>query len=558
MAYLSVIDRVVGLCRSSPLVSIPSSGQTARIRHRLPTIEELETRCLPVSPGTTAGFVTGMYQNVLDRAPDPAGFQFWVGQLNASASRKAVANSFWKSDERHGQFLADAYQIYLRRSPEAFGLSTWLTTMRSGLDDNQLIQAFVSSAEYQTLHRADGDFIQSLYTDLLGRDSDPVGLAGWKASLQQGMSRAVVATGFMRSTEFATLQIQVQYETRLNREGSAAEVSSWLPQNRQSGGLKDLAVSFLASNEFFQSVPGSTSLPNIALFNDATETVFQIAALRNAGDPANPAPPKRHFVANADESHQDLLNGIYPVVGMSLDDVISLSQSKDPNASKVVFFSGVHRGFLQLMARPGINSIADLRGKNIAVDTTTGYAAALFEILKQNGLEAGRDFNVVFAGATNVRYQKLLEGEFDATLLGTPFTVLAEEKGFQSLARPIDILGGYQGVVFAALRPWLATHPELARRLVSNFHSTVQWAQQPSNRPAVVSLVAQTLAPLKATASASAVADGLFGPQSEFNPNGQIRPSDAALVIQLYNSSRGGKLPADIISRIYMPIGNSP
>lgn len=514
-------------------------------------MELLEPRCLPVNPGTVAGVVTGLYQNVLDRGPDAVGLQFWAAQLNAGASRTAVAQGFWNSDERHNLLVEDAYHVFLGRASDPSGKVIALTALRAGLDERGLIQALVGSPEFQTLHPANDDFLQALYIDLLGRLADPAGFAAWEVALQRGTSRTAVIAGFLGSPEFATVRIQTLYETRLQRQGSPAEVAWWLPLAQQPHGLERVAISMLASNEFFQSSPGTTALPSLALFKDATETVFQLEALRNAADPINPAPPTRHFVANADEAHQDLLEGTYPVVAMSLDDVISLSQGNHPNAGQVVFFSGVHRGFLQLIARPGINSIADLRGKSVAVDTTTGYAAALFAILRQNGLEPGRDVNVVFAGATNVRYEKLLAGQFDATLLGTPFTVLAEQQGFQSLARPIDVLGGYQGVVFAALRPWLATHAELARRLVNHFFSSVQWAEQPSNRSAVVSLVGQTLAPLNAVAAAPTVAEALFGPSSEFNPNGRINALDVAVVLQLYNASRGGILPADAVNRIY-------
>lgn len=551
MAFVYAVTGVVRLWRS--LLRFPAP--TLHISRVSPTIEQLEPRCLPVSPGTLTGFVSGLYQTVLNRAPEPAGLQFWVGWLNAGASRIAVAQAFWNSDERYTHLVDDAYQIYLNRAPDLSGLATHLTALRSGLGGNGLIQAFVSSPEYQTLHPDNDYFMQALYTDLLGRTPDPAGLAAWKAALQQGLSRTAVVAGFIHSPEFATVEIQTQYETLLQRQGSPSEVASWLPLALQSRGQEAVAVSILASPEFFQSSPTNMTSPPVALFKDAAETVFQLADLRHAADPTNPAPPLRHFVANADEAHQDLLQGRYPVVAMSLDDVISLSQSNDPNASQVVFFGAVHRGFLQLMARPEINSIADLRGKTVAVDTTTGYAAGLFAILRENGLEPGRDVNIVFAGATNVRYEKLVAGQFDATLLGTPFTVLAKQQGFHSLARPIDLLGGYQGVVFATLRPWLATHAELARRLVNNFNSTVQWAELPSNRPAVVSLISQTLASQNAASAAPAVAEELFGPASEFNPAGQINAADVAVVIELYNASRGGALPADAFSRIYQPIG---
>ena len=72
-------------------------------------------------------------------------------------------------------------------------------------------------------------------------------------------------------------------------------------------------------------------------------------------------------------------------------------------------------------------------------------------------------FEVIYAGATNLRYDKLLRGEFEATLLGAPFTRLALRQGYNSLGTVIGALGGYQAVVFVAHRPWLAEHQEMAR-----------------------------------------------------------------------------------------------
>jgi hypothetical protein len=289
---------------------------------------------------------------------------------------------------------------------------------------------------------------------------------------------------------------------------------------------------------------------SIALFRDATETVFALADKRPAADATAPRPPSRHFVANADVAHAHCLDGTSPVVGMSLDDAIACAMSDHVNAKKVVCLAAVHRGFLKLVARSGINTVADLRGKRVAVDTDTGYAAALYEILARNGLDRRRDLTIVYAGATDLRYEKLRAGEFDATLLGTPFTVLAHRQGFRSLARVIDVLGGYQAVVLATLRPWLTANALAARQLVECFQTTFTWASRPANRPAVEVMLAELLAKPKGAAAAAQVAVELFGPASEFLPDGMVRASDAAIVVRLYNGSRGTKLPMDLMTRL--------
>ena len=119
--------------------------------------------------------------------------------------------------------------------------------------------------------------------------------------------------------------------------------------------------------------------------------------------------------------------------------------------------------------------------------------ALLFEILRRNGLERDRDFEVVYAGATNLRYEKLLRGEFDATLLGAPFTRLAMRQGYNSLGTVIDALGGYQAVVFVADRPWLAENKEMARAVASCLSETFKWASLPENREKVEAYVGEIL-----------------------------------------------------------------
>lgn len=234
---------------------------------------------------------------------------------------------------------------------------------------------------------------------------------------------------------------------------------------------------------------------------------------------------------------------------MSLDDLLDCTQSSHPNAGHLVAIAGVHRGFLQLMAREGIRSISDLKGRRVAVDTDTGYASALFEMARQAGLERGRDYEVVYAGATNLRYEQLLKGAFDATLLGAPFTRLARMAGFSALGSVITALGGYQAIVLVARRPWLEAHAPVARLAIDCLISTLAFARDPANRAFLVSCVQAALATGDA-ATAALVTDDLFGSQSEFLADGRMRDEDMQVVIDLFNRSRGARLTLSDVHRL--------
>jgi ABC-type amino acid transport substrate-binding protein len=294
---------------------------------------------------------------------------------------------------------------------------------------------------------------------------------------------------------------------------------------------------------------GTGQTPEVALFRDATEVLFAVAERRRAADPGAPWVPRRHFVKDADEAHRIAFEGPNPIVGMSLDDLLDCSRSSHPNSGQLRAFTGVHRGFLSLMAAPEIRSVGDLKGKRVAVDTDTGYASALFEILRRKGLERSRDFEVVYAGATNRRYEKLLRGEFDATLLGAPFTRLAMRQGYRSLGTVIEALGGYQAVVLVARRPWLAANKDLAQAVASCLSETFRWACLPENRETVIAYVSEILGGLDRPA-AQQVARDLFGPMSEFLPDGRMRPEDTAVVVDLFNASRGTALTQETVTKL--------
>src|SRR6478735_8707243 len=97
-------------------------------------------------------------------------------------------------------------------------------------------------------------------------------------------------------------------------------------------------------------------------------------------------------------------------------------------------FMGGDGGFISIVAAPTITSVKELKGRTVSVDAmTTGFAFVLRELVTRSGL-AEADVTFVRAGGTANRYRDLVAGKHDATLPRTPFELLAEARGYHTIA----------------------------------------------------------------------------------------------------------------------------
>ena len=98
------------------------------------------------------------------------------------------------------------------------------------------------------------------------------------------------------------------------------------------------------------------------------------------------------------------------------------------------------------------------------------------------------DVTYVRAGGTLARYRDLLAGKHDATLLRTPFELLARQRGFRELA-DAESLGAYQGTVGAARRAWAASHEKELIGFLRAYRSGVDWLYDRANRDLVEAML---------------------------------------------------------------------
>ncbi|MEM9130710.1 MAG: DUF4214 domain-containing protein [Actinomycetota bacterium] len=187
------------------------SGMTLDdVSQALATSAEFRTRYGSLSD---AAFVTQIYANVLGRSPDSAGLAHWTDTLGAGASRGAVMVGFSESSEFVGATesvvddvdaagpVARLYKAYFRRDADRDGLRYWIG---SGLSYAAVSDAFAASEEFQATYGSltDEQFVELVYTNVLGRSPDAAGRSYWVGQLGRGTPRGAAMLGFSESPEF--------------------------------------------------------------------------------------------------------------------------------------------------------------------------------------------------------------------------------------------------------------------------------------------------------------------------------------------------------------------
>ena len=195
-------------------------------------------------------WVYSLYADLLGRAPDAGGLDFWIGQLDAGQSLQSVANGFLQSQEYGTNIITGLYQQLLSRAPDPAGLAGWVNTMEGGTALQQIILGFCDSAEYQGNNPLPAEFVESLYQRLLARASDPAGKQGWIDALNAGRGAPDVINGFLGSQEYCNNRVTDLYLTLLGRQPDAAGLAGWVASMAGGTAFQQIQLGFLTSVEY--------------------------------------------------------------------------------------------------------------------------------------------------------------------------------------------------------------------------------------------------------------------------------------------------------------------
>lgn len=239
----------------------------------------------------------------------------------------------------------------------------------------------------------------------------------------------------------------------------------------------------------------------------------------------------------------NLIDKKFDIAVTAIDNVIAYMENQGEGATTfradLTVFMGGDNGFLSLVAAPNIKSVADLKGRAISVDAlTTGYAFVLLDLLKRGGLKKD-DYRIEKAGGVLGRYEALRDKKHDATILITPFEIMAKANGMNVLQSAIDVYGNYQGLVAAGRREWVQANPGLVESYIRGTVAGVDFLRDPKNKVEAIAILRKNLPQMTPELAEQSYAV-MAGPKG-FTPKAKLDLKGIRRVIALRNEYGEGK-----------------
>jgi len=269
-------------CSPTTFTTVGSQQITVTYSNKTTTFT-VEVKESPKGLTPIGQFVTRLYQNVLGRAPDAAGLNYWYDNLasHALTGAQATANFFLCSEFINKNvddttLLTILYKTCMNRNPDDAGLAYWKGIMAKGWSRKYILNQFMISNEFKSICASYGiipgsitlrnselkpgvtAFVSRLFTTFMNRTADSAGLDYWTGQIiLKGLSPKTIATSFVNSAEFQSKNLgNVQYVTSLyngllGRAPDTAGLNYWVGQiNANPAARKTLLNQFLASSEF--------------------------------------------------------------------------------------------------------------------------------------------------------------------------------------------------------------------------------------------------------------------------------------------------------------------
>ena len=147
----------------------------------------------------------GGYSQTLTESPLGSSYWRMRGYYNYRYSYQSyeIVGSYWVYRQvkvyyyswyalSNREYVKSLYNRILGREPEPGGWDGWTSLLNIGYSRTWVRDQFYASYEFQwrQIYLSNRDFTISLYREILGRDPEPAGLAGWLNYLNSGGSRA--------------------------------------------------------------------------------------------------------------------------------------------------------------------------------------------------------------------------------------------------------------------------------------------------------------------------------------------------------------------------------
>ena len=247
--------------------------------------------------------------------------------------------------------------------------------------------------------------------------------------------------------------------------------------------------------------------------------------------------------------------GDFDIAMTAVDNVIAYveGQGEVPllQPADFVVFMGGAPSIPSLTTVPEITDYQDLKSKTLAVDAmTTGYAFVLFDLLRRHGVTRA-EYNVESLGGTTARWQAMQQRKVAATILTSPFDLMAARDRFRVLDYAKDVYGHYEQSVATTRRAWAASNGTKLIAFVKGYVAAVEWLRNPSNSEEAITTIGKYFPQLPADL-APALYENFVGTRG-IAAKAQIDMAGVRKVLELRNEYGNPKKSLTDPARYYDP-----
>jgi NitT/TauT family transport system substrate-binding protein len=150
--------------------------------------------------------------------------------------------------------------------------------------------------------------------------------------------------------------------------------------------------------------------------------------------------------------------------------------SRSAGADTIVIAGYINTLPYNLVTAKSITSVEQLKGKKIAISrfgSNTDTAVRL--LLEKVGLNPAKDVTLIQMGAQPSRFQALVAGSIEATIIAPPFDITAKKQGFNVLVNLADLSIAYPQQVVETTDRFIKENPQAVKNFLKGFIAGIHY-----------------------------------------------------------------------------------
>jgi hypothetical protein len=197
-------------------------------------------------------FVDAVYKDLLGRASDAGGRNYWLGRMGRGLSRSGLTSEVARSSEWRRKVIERLYVTAIDRAPTTSETSAGVTRLQKGALVADLAASVYGGATFYGKAGSTGaGFSRRLYQRVVRREPTASETAKVVADLARGQSRAVVARALFLSLPATSVRVDDLYALLLVRNPDPSGRSYWAKKLTTRDDTV-VAASLVSSDEYFR------------------------------------------------------------------------------------------------------------------------------------------------------------------------------------------------------------------------------------------------------------------------------------------------------------------